>query len=355
MRTIAIVLFTIVALAPASAQTCIPAPSGLTAWWPGDGNYDDIAGGRNGTPNGVAFTPGVVDQAFSFNGASSVDVPDDPIWTLGLNDFSIDLWVKFNSLSGRDPFISHDEGPGQLNKWIFWFDTVGHDKLQGVPALRFAIIAPGRLSHDPVVAPWTPIVGQWYHVAVTRAGAQYSLYIDGILAATDTSTFEILDPNFVLQIGAAEHFNLNGAVDEVEIHSRALTAAEIAAIHAAGPAGKCKGVIPVTIDIKPSNDRNLILTNSRRPTPVAILSSATFSAPADVDTDTLTFGRTGSEQSFDSCQPGADVNGDGLLDLVCDFTTSQTGFQAGDTQGILKGATITGTPFTGSDSVRVLR
>jgi hypothetical protein len=130
-----------------SQSACIPAPTGMVAWWPGDGNADDIVGGRNGTlVNGAGFDPGMVGQAFSFNGVNWVEVPDDPIWTLGTSDFTIDLWVKFNSLSGRDPFISHDDGGGEQNKWIFWYDVQGHDKLNGVPALRFHINSP----HPPV-------------------------------------------------------------------------------------------------------------------------------------------------------------------------------------------------------------
>ena len=34
------------------------------------------------------------------------------------------------------------------------------------------------------------------------------------------------------------------------------------------------------------------------------------------------------------------VNGDGLLDLVCHFQTRSTGFQSGDTLGILIGKTF---------------
>lgn len=48
-----------------------------------------------------------------------------------------------------------------------------------------------------------------------------------------------------------------------------------------------------------------------------------------------------------------DVNNDGLDDLVCHFDTRATGFQVGDTEGILKGLTVTGMPIEGSDSVRI--
>ncbi|MGA2854770.1 MAG: protease pro-enzyme activation domain-containing protein, partial [Verrucomicrobiota bacterium] len=50
---------------------CDPAPSGLAAWWPGEGNANDIIGTNNGAVVGsIAYTNGEVGQAFSLNGSS---------------------------------------------------------------------------------------------------------------------------------------------------------------------------------------------------------------------------------------------------------------------------------------------
>src|ERR1035437_6588072 len=57
----------------ALAADCVPSPSGLVAWWPGEGNAHDITGTNNGVlEGGVAFAAGEVGQAFSFNGVSSM-------------------------------------------------------------------------------------------------------------------------------------------------------------------------------------------------------------------------------------------------------------------------------------------
>ena len=257
-----VVLFLLFISIPQTAaqEICLPAPSGMVAWWPGDGNTDEIVGARNGSIVGSAgFAPGIVNDAFSFNGDGWVDVPDDAIWTLGTEDFTIDLWVQFDSLSGRDPFIAHDNGGYEQDKWIFWYDAGGHDKQQGVPALRFHINsphpAPVPFAHDTVVAPWNPLLGRWYHVAVTRSGSSYALYIDGAHVATDTSTFSIPDPVVPLTIGRAEEYRLNGLVDEVEIFDRALSASEIRAIFNAGSAGKCKCAVFSSFSIKQAHIR----------------------------------------------------------------------------------------------------
>ncbi len=33
----------------AAAQVCVPPPSGLVSWWPGDGDAADIQGANDGT------------------------------------------------------------------------------------------------------------------------------------------------------------------------------------------------------------------------------------------------------------------------------------------------------------------
>ncbi|MCH8990700.1 MAG: hypothetical protein IIA44_02975 [Acidobacteria bacterium] len=116
------------------------------------------------------------------------------------------------------------------------------------------------------------------------------------------------------------------------------------------------GVITVDLDIKPHSSPNSINTKSRGKIPVAILSSPTFDAPAQVDKTTPTFGRTGDEQSLAFCnKSNKDVNDDGLLDVVCHFNNQATGFQIGDTEGVLRGFTQGGRPFEGVDSVRIVK
>src|SRR5580698_5793604 len=51
--------------------SCPATPPGIAAWWPGDGNANDIVDGHRGTlVGGVAFAPGEVGEAFSFDGAT---------------------------------------------------------------------------------------------------------------------------------------------------------------------------------------------------------------------------------------------------------------------------------------------
>jgi uncharacterized delta-60 repeat protein len=117
--------------------------------------------------------------------------------------------------------------------------------------------------------------------------------------------------------------------------------------------------IPVSIDIKPGNSSNKINPRSNGFIEVAILSTSSFDAVASVDAASLTFGRTGDEASLATKKGApriqvADVNGDGLLDLVVFFETEKTGFQSTDEEGVLRGQTIDGHSFEARDSVSIV-
>jgi len=115
-------------------------------------------------------------------------------------------------------------------------------------------------------------------------------------------------------------------------------------------------LVAVAIDIKPGSSRNPIQTKSHGTIPVAIISSPGFDAPSSVNVSSLTFGRTGDEQSLAFCNSGAeDVNEDELPDLICHFLTQMAGFQPGGTVGVLKGTTVDDTPLLGTDAIVVLK
>ncbi len=79
---------------PAHAQSCVPPPSGLIAWYPGDGNTLDYQGDNNGAlQGGATYASGKVGQAFSLNGTSSyVEAPDSPALN-PTQQLTLDAWA----------------------------------------------------------------------------------------------------------------------------------------------------------------------------------------------------------------------------------------------------------------------
>jgi hypothetical protein len=167
----------------------------------------------------------VAGQAFSFNGANqNVTVADSQAWDFGPCDFSISLWAKSNDVGSVAPLISHDEGGGNLNKWIFYVQPWGgltfhiNSYSYGEGGLNVVTYGDGSFFMTP---------GRWYHLAVTKAGTQYILYLDGRRVASNSGPNMIPSADATLMIGQAEGYPFNGLIDEIKIYRYALSHAEI--------------------------------------------------------------------------------------------------------------------------------
>jgi len=227
------------------ANCGVSAPIGLVSWWTANGTADDSVGSSDAKfYNGGGYAPGAVQQAFAFNGVDHfVSAPYNPAWAFGNDSFTLELWVNFYSTSGRRALLACDAGSGSLKKWIFWLTGGGLQFYANGPN-------PGRI----VSAPFSPMIGQWYHLALTREKEVFTFYIDGAPHSSAKAVVTIPSPNAPLTIGAAEgNFYLNGLVDDVRIYGRALTPWEIQAIHEAGSSGMCPAS-PIPLVCTPSFD-----------------------------------------------------------------------------------------------------
>jgi hypothetical protein len=243
----------------------IPA-DGLVSWYRAENDAMDFADGNHGVlQNGTTFATGKVGQAFSFDGDNDfIRAPDSPDWAFGSSDFTIELWVNFNSLGVRDEFVANDEGAGDNNKWIFWRNG---GQLQF--HLESPTIGPPALSIGSTL--FSPVPGTWHHVAVTRDDNTYTFYVDGVAGTPVTDVTPVPDANAPLTIGEAEGGSpINGRIDELAIYRRSLSAAEIASIVSAGSEGKATIVVDTTADIVSDADsvtslREAIEASNSRP------------------------------------------------------------------------------------------
>ena len=225
---------------------CVNPPSDLVSWWPGDDNTNDIQSGNNGTLiNDATFAAGLVDEAFSFDGAGDyVSVPDNTAWDFGMNDFTIDLWIRFNQVK-NSMFIhqQYDFGGG----FEFYYQA-------GFGALVFNLSG----FSNAIGRPWAPQANTWYHLAVTRTSGAFRLYVNGNqLGSEQYNPNPVSDVFGILRIGnyaggdtdIGGAYDVNGLIDEVEIFNRALSASEIQSIYNANSAGKCKECTPPEVSI----------------------------------------------------------------------------------------------------------
>ena len=119
--------------------------------------------------------------------------------------------------------------------------------------------------------------------------------------------------------------------------------------------GVSPAVHQITLEVKPgSSDRAPINPKSNGKIPVALLSDSQFNA-MEIDPATVTFGSSGNEASLSKCDPsGQDVNGDGLLDLVCHFDNQKSNFRISSLEGVARGKTSKGVAFEGHGPLKVL-
>lgn len=143
--------------------SCTPPPADLVSWWPGDGNATDIMDGNDGTlQNGATFGTGMVDQAFSFDGFDDfVEIANTATMDVGTGDFTIDLWINFDSLATEQTIIHKVVGLVPDDQTYFVEFNVGG-------FLRF-MVREGANQNDLII-PVSLVTGQWYYVAAVRAG-----------------------------------------------------------------------------------------------------------------------------------------------------------------------------------------
>jgi Bacterial pre-peptidase C-terminal domain len=118
----------------------------------------------------------------------------------------------------------------------------------------------------------------------------------------------------------------------------------------------------VSIDIKPGNKEKAAPLNPKAKgvIRIALLShAAKDSAPEfkalEVKRESITFGSTGDEKSLLRCdKDGADVDRNGLPDLVCHFDNEAAKFEGHELMGKMKGETADGQRFEGAGDLKVV-
>ncbi len=217
--------------------------SGLVGYWNFDGKNTNFATkvttdssgtGNNGTLTAMSTTTspiaGRVGQALSFDGVDDiVSVPNNSSLNFGAGNFSISVWSKINST----------QGSGQGNGYVRLVDktfTTGYSLgLSSSGNIHLEINGNGSAvdtsGHDYRDNLWHNIV------AVRTGNTTASIYVDGVLSVSGTIVGGTMTSTSALGIGSEFDGStryLKGAIDEVRIYNRALTAAEAKQLYLMG-------------------------------------------------------------------------------------------------------------------------
>jgi hypothetical protein len=213
--------------------TLVATPPGIISWWKAENNAQDAIGTNHGTAmNGATYAAGKVGQSFLFDGVNDyISVPDAA--SLQPASLTLEAWVMFNSTSG--PIIARALGSGVSDSYVLWLQNGDLNGTVCDATQQCAVLS----------TPFSPVMGEWYHVAFTFDGVnkEQALYINGARLATNQSNRAIGYDNHPVLIGGdidngSPSFLLAGRIDEAAIYNRALSPAEVAGVYNAGEAGK---------------------------------------------------------------------------------------------------------------------
>ena len=150
-----------------------------------------------------------------FDGSGDyLSVPYDAGFNMGATtDFTMEAWVYQINQTGNHTIFSQYNGSGTSHsaanghRWIFWIDD-GAVQLYQYPDMTTQLLDSGTLN-----------LNTWNHVAVTREGSVFRLFVNGTQVDTFTSsTIEIgflNDPLTVGSYNATGYFN--GRISDVRV------------------------------------------------------------------------------------------------------------------------------------------
>ncbi len=270
----------------------------IIGWWKGENN--NLARVGPDLQGSVAFDAGLVNRAFDFVGGETVTAPGLPTVS---DAVSVEVWVRPQPTSFSQRIMSRwDDATSAQRSYALDIDAFGRvvvwmtdDTSSQFPEV---VNASGTNLFD----------GQWHHIAATWGGGEINVYIDGVVARMQPAQLNTLNPaaetDFAL--GGGTGVGYVGEMDEPTVWRRALTAPEVAQIHAAGSAGKCAEVLnqEITVD-RPLGA--LVLTQRcgvHNDLPAFSAVDAFPGYPSDIPATPGTTDQVGTSPDIDGLTPG---------------------------------------------------
>jgi hypothetical protein len=216
--------------------------TGLIGYWTFDGanmksNVTDVSGsGNNGLLTNFAatstvVTPGKLGQALKFDGTD--DIVTTPQLSTGTGPFSISAWVKVDDLTGR----SFNNGVGIIAH--FNNDLAGDFALSITSGYSVSFLNNRTGGNDSTGESETSAnvvsKNKWAHVVAVWDGSVNKIYVNGVSKTFTSSSWG----DWGTESGLGRLANLSlyyykGAMDDIRVYNRALTANEISQIYKLG-------------------------------------------------------------------------------------------------------------------------
>lgn len=221
----------------------------------------DSSGNKHtGSLNGAKLTTGKFGQALQFDGVDDfVDIGKFDVLEGGL---TLSAWIKADDFGIHDArIISKSTGIAEQDHY-WMLSTINKNGIK----LRFRLKTNGKTT--TLFGTRNVPKGEWVHVAATYDGGNMRLYLNG-KADGSIGKAGVISANASVGIRVGDNpksgkRNFKGAIDEVRVHSKALSASELGTLMKTDPTPKPPAKPEPTPTPKPTlppNSKNLIVVD----------------------------------------------------------------------------------------------
>ncbi|MDM8559380.1 LamG domain-containing protein [Candidatus Parabeggiatoa sp. HSG14] len=221
-------------------KTRLSLTDGLVAYYPFNGNANDVSGNENhGTVKGATLTKdrfGKSKSAYRFDGDNDCILANDTNSLDIQNSISLLAWLKTDGL--------HKVGYGMIVAKHFTHDARAYalydvNDIGSGKGLRLNLCEPNNVCHS---LPDKPIDNAWHFVTGTynKSSETMKLYIDAVLVSENKiGQIDLMQTSIPLSIGCYLDSNdgskrrafFHGIIDDIRIYNRALTDVEIQSLY----------------------------------------------------------------------------------------------------------------------------
>ncbi|MBO3744680.1 glycoside hydrolase family 127 protein [Streptosporangiaceae bacterium NEAU-GS5] len=207
-------------------------PPAFLAWYKFDETSGTTAADASGANHpatvagGTSWVAGRTGNALNLAGSNGyARLPNGILG--GVGDFTVACWVRLTAVSNWSRIFDFGTGT-TANMFLV--------PRSGGGTVRFAITTSGAGGEQQVNGPAALATGAWAHVAVTLSGNTCILYVNKAEVARNTGVTlrpSGLGATTANYLGRSQYSGdpyLNGQLDDFRLYSRALSAAEIAAL-----------------------------------------------------------------------------------------------------------------------------